>query len=87
MPNIKSAKKRVSVNAAKAARNRNEKTSLKTSMKKVSAAVVEGDKALASSQFISAQISIDKAAAHGLLHKNTAARRKSKLARQLATLS
>lgn len=86
MPNIKSAKKRVSVIAAKTAHNRIEKTALKTSMKKVSAAVVEGDKALASSNYIRAQGAIDKACAHGLLHKNTAARRKSKLARQLAAM-
>ncbi|MCL2084845.1 MAG: 30S ribosomal protein S20 [Oscillospiraceae bacterium] len=85
MANIKSAKKRVLVTAAKSARNRSEKSSLKTSIKKASAAAAEGDKALAAAAYKSAQSSIDKAVTHGILHKNTAARRKSKLARQLAS--
>ena len=85
MPNIKSAKKRVLVIAGKTAQNRNEKSSLKTSIKKVQIAVADGDKAAAGSAYTSAQSSIDKAAAHGILHKNTAARRKRKLARQLAS--
>ncbi|GHU92429.1 30S ribosomal protein S20 [Clostridia bacterium] len=87
MPNIKSAEKRVKVTAAKTARNRVEKSALKTSVKKVGIAVSEGDKASAAAVYQSAQVSIDKAAAHGLLHKNTAARRKSRLARQVNKLS
>ena len=85
LANIKSAKKRVSVIAAKSARNRSEKSRLKTSIKKASAAAAEGDKASATAAFKAAQSSIDKAASHGILHKNTAARRKRKLARQLAS--
>ncbi|GHV07548.1 30S ribosomal protein S20 [Clostridia bacterium] len=86
MPNIKSAEKRVLVNASKAARNRVEKSALKTSIKKVSAAVAEGERASAVPVYQSAQSSIDRAAAHGLIHKNTAARRKSRLARQINKL-
>lgn len=86
MPNIKSAKKRVLVTATKTADNKSEKTALKTAIKKAHTAVAEGDKAGAGLAYVSAQSSIDKAAQHGLLHKNTAARRKSKLARAVSTM-
>lgn len=86
MPNIKSAKKRVLVTAAKSAANKSEKTALKTVIKKVHISVAEGDKAEAGQAFLNAQSSIDKAVQHGLLHKNTAARRKSKLARAVSTM-
>ena len=82
MPNIKSAKKRVAVTEAKTAVNRMAKSSLKTSIKKVQAAVSEGDPKLCASAFMDAQKTIDRAVARGLLHKNTAARRKSRLARE-----
>ncbi len=80
LPNIKSAKKRVSVTEHKTAANRMAKSSLKTNIKKVLVLTAEGD-ASASSAYIDAQKNIDKAAASGLLHKKTAARRKSRLAR------
>ena len=86
LPNIKSAKKRVRVNAGKAAANRIEKSGLKTAIKKARSAVAEGDKAAAGSAYINAQSAIDKAAAHGILHKNTAARRKSRMARSIASM-
>ncbi|MCL1820379.1 MAG: 30S ribosomal protein S20 [Oscillospiraceae bacterium] len=84
MPNIKSAKKRVLVTAAKAAQNKSERTSLKTAIKKVHLSVAEGDNSKAGQAYLVAQSSIDKAAQHGLIHKNTAARRKSKLARAVS---
>ena len=83
MPNIKSAKKRVSVIAHKTAQNRMAKSSLKTTIKKVDVLTAEGDKQAASSAYIVAQKAIDRAVASGLLTKNTAARRKSRLARGL----
>lgn len=86
MPNIKSAKKRVLVTASKAASNRHQKTGLKTAIKKARAAVAEGDKAAAGSAYTNAQSAIDRAAAKGILHKNTAARRKSRLARSMASM-
>ena len=79
MPNIQSAKKRVSVASSKTLRNKMAKSSLKTTIKKVQAIAAEGDKASASSAYIEAQKAIDKAAARGLISKNTAARRKSRL--------
>ena len=69
MPNIKSAKKRVKVNAVKAANNKARNTALKTAIKKANAAI--------------ACKKIDQAAAKNLLHKNTAARKKSNLVSKL----
>ncbi|MDR1736892.1 MAG: 30S ribosomal protein S20 [Oscillospiraceae bacterium] len=79
MPNIKSAKKRVSVTQSKTLRNKMAKSSLRTNIKKVQALTAGGDKAGADSAYIDAQREIDKAVAQGLLSKNTAARRKSRL--------
>ena len=87
MPNIKSAKKRVEVNAKRNARNRMRKTNLKTTIKKVDAAVDGGDRAVAVVNYAQAAKKIDQAAAKGILHKNTAARRKSRLARAVNTLA
>ena len=79
MPNIKSAKKRVLVSQAKAARNKARKSALKTAIKKANAA--EGDERQALVQ--AAIQKVDQAAAKGLLHKNNAARKKSALAKLL----
>ena len=78
MPNIKSAKKRVKVIAAKTLRNKAIKSELKTYEKKANNA--EENKAEAVRVAIK---KIDQAAAKGILHKNTAARKKSALARSL----
>ena len=82
MPNIKSAKKRVRVIAAKTARNKVIKSSLKTVVKKANTAVINNadDKTTAVRAAIK---KIDQAAAKGIMHKNTAARKKSALARKL----
>lgn len=82
MPNIKSAKKRVKVIAAKTAHNKASRSELKTEIKKANAAIEAGadDKEL----LVKAAVKkIDQAAAKGLLHKNTAARRKSALAKKV----
>ena len=79
MPNIKSAKKRVKINAVKALRNKSIKTALHTSIKKADTAI--STSAENKGEAVNAAIrSIDKAVAKGILHKNTAARRKSRLA-------
>ncbi len=82
MPNVKSAKKRVKVAAAKTAANKVVKSNLKTTIKKDSAAIENGaaDKDMAVRAAIK---KIDQAAAKGILKKNTASRRKSSLARKL----
>ena len=81
MPNIKSAKKRVKVIAAKTAQNKANRSALKTEIKKANAAIETGaeNKELLVK---SAVKKIDQAVAKGLLHKNTAARRKSALAKK-----
>jgi len=83
LANIKSAKKRVLVSESKQMQNRMAKSSLRTQIKKVNTLSAEGDAAAAGSAYIEAQKTIDQAVAKGLLHKNTAARRKSRLARGL----
>ncbi len=82
MPNIKSAKKRVKVAAAKTAQNKAFTSALRTEIKKANAAIDTGaaDKAEAVRVAIK---KIDKAAAKGILKSNTASRKKSSLARKL----
>ena len=82
MPNIKSAKKRVRIIEAKTARNKALKSNLKTMIKKADAAIASSaeDKEAAVRLAVKR---IDPAAAKGLLHKNTAARRKAALAKKL----
>ena len=83
MPNIKSAKKRVRVNATKAARNKSANTALKTAIKKANIAV-ETNAADKAELVRLAEKKIDQAAAKGLLHKNNAARKKAALAVKLS---
>ncbi|MBR6682665.1 MAG: 30S ribosomal protein S20 [Clostridia bacterium] len=87
MPNIKSAKKRVKTIEAKTMQNKMLKTALKTSIKKYEAAIVAGDKEAAAETYKATVKKIDKAVAQGLLHKNTAARKKSQFTRKLNTLN
>ena len=80
MPNIKSAKTRVKVNAVKAARNKAARSALKTEIKNANAAIAAGEN---KEEALKAAVKkIDQAAAKGLLHKNTAARKKSALAKK-----
>ena len=81
MANIKSAKKRIRVIETKTLRNKMIKSKVKTLVKKVESAVAAGDKALATTALKDAVVAIDKAAAKGIFHKNTAARKVSKLAK------
>jgi len=78
MPNIKSAKKRVKVIAVKNLRNKVYKSALKTSIKKADTAILAGNENTADT-LKSAITLIDRAVSKGILHKNTAARRKSRL--------
>ncbi|MBQ6703093.1 MAG: 30S ribosomal protein S20 [Clostridia bacterium] len=87
MPNIKSAKKRVKTIDAKTLQNKMLKTALKTSMKKYEAALEAGEKEVAAETYKTAVKKIDKAVAQGLLHKNTAARKKSQYTRKLNALN
>lgn len=79
MANIKSAKKRILVIETKTLRNKMIKSKVKTLVKKIDAAIAAGDKAAAVAALKNATIAIDKAAAKGIFHKNTAARKISRL--------
>lgn len=79
MANIKSAKKRISVARIRTERNKSIKSAVKTAIKKVDAAVASGDKAAATAALTAATSAIDKAASKGVFHKNTAARKVSRL--------
>ena len=87
MANIKSAKKRVLVNQKKADRNKSIKSAVKTSIKKVEAAVVAKDKEAAVAALANAISTIDKAATKGVYHKNNAARKVSRLSKAFNTLN
>jgi small subunit ribosomal protein S20 len=84
MANIKSQIKRNRQNERARQRNKAVRSALKTAQKKVRAAATEGDAAVAQQQYHDAARALDKAAAKGVLHKRTAARRKSRLARALS---
>lgn len=79
MPNIKSSIKSMKVDAKRRARNIFEKTRMKKAQKLVLAAIAAGDAAKAKELLPAAHKAIDQAAANNTIHKNAAARKKSKL--------
>ena len=87
MANIKSAKKRIKVIEVKTERNKAIKSKVKTLIKKVDAAVVAGDKEAAKAAFVIASAQINKAAAKGIFHKNTAGRKVSRLAKAVNSIA
>ncbi len=86
MPNIKSAAKRVKVTARQRAVNVSRRSNLKTFIKKALASITAG-KPEAQADLIQAVKKIDKAAGKGVIHKNQAARRKSRLAKKLNAMA
>ena len=74
MPNTASAKKRLRQNETRRQRNRGQRSDLRTSIRKVNAALVSINDA-----YVSAQKKLDKAGAKNLIHRNKAARTKSRL--------
>lgn len=87
MANIKSAKKRILVIETKTLRNKMIKSKIKTLVKKVEAAVAASDKAAASAALAEAVVAIDKAAAKGVYHKNTAARKVSRITKAVNSIA
>lgn len=83
MPNVKSAIKRVKISEKKRARNASAKSAIKTYTRRYEAAIADGDKEGATSLFAKVSSTLDKAASKGIIHKNKAARRKSRLAAKL----
>ena len=87
MANIKSAKKRILVTATKTARNKSIKSAVKTSIKKVEAAVNAKNKEEAQAALTAAISTISKAANKGVYHKNNAARKVSRLTKLVNEIS
>ena len=85
MPTTKSTKKRLRQDVLRRARNRSVKSALRTQMKKVHAALTEGDVERARSEFRIVQHELDRAAARNVIHPNAAARLKSRLNARILT--
>ena len=83
MPNIKSAVKRVKVIEKKTMRNNMIKTGYRTAVKKFEQAIEAGNKEEAQKLYVAATKKIHQACTKGVLVKNTAARKKSNLAKKL----
>lgn len=79
MANIKSAKKRVLIAEENRQRNTAFKTSIKTAIKKALSLAAESDKDALNAAISNVYKLCDKAVSKGILHKNTAARKKSRL--------
>ena len=87
MPNIKSSERSVKTDAERRARNFAVRSTIKTVSRKVLESVTAGISDEAKALLVKASRTIDKAAAKGVVHKNSAARKKSRLARKLNTLA
>ena len=87
MPNIKSSKKDVIASKIAYEKNKADKSVLKTTVKKFEAAVAAGDAAAAQAAYTQAVKKVDQAVTKGILHKNTAARKKSSMTLQLNKLA
>ncbi len=79
MPNTRSAKKRLRQNVVRRARNRSIKQALRTQCRKVREAVHEGDLDRAETELRLAAKKLDRAGAKNIIHRNAAARTKSRL--------
>jgi small subunit ribosomal protein S20 len=87
VPNIKQQEKRMRLAAKQRLRNRQYKSSIRTLFKRFQVSVEEHDSENASRLFTELTAKIDKAASKGVIHKNNAARKKSRVARAFARLS
>ena len=87
MANIKSSKKDILRSKIAYEKNKANKTAMKTTLKKFEAAVAAGERAAAEVAYKDAIVVVDKAVTKGILHKNTAARKKSSLTLQLNKLA
>ena len=87
MPNIASAKKRVSTAKKRTDINQARKSRLRTFTRKVEEAIATGDKKTAQAALRAAEPEIMRGAGKGVIHKNTASRKVSRLAHRVAALS
>lgn len=87
MPNIKSAIKRVKTSDKRRALNASQKSALRTAVKTVDTALANNEVEAAKAAFVAVTKKLDKAVTKGLIHKNAAARKKSRLAKKLNELT
>jgi small subunit ribosomal protein S20 len=87
MANTPQAKKRIKRNAKRADINRGRISRIRTFVKLAESAIASGDKKEASAALAKVQPELSRGVARGVLHKNTAARKMSRLTRRLATLA
>lgn len=87
MPNIKSAIKRVKVSEKRRLQNASQKSALRTAVKSAESALNNQNVESAKDLLVVASKKLDKAASKGLIHKNAASRKKSRLAKKLNALS
>jgi small subunit ribosomal protein S20 len=87
LANIKSAKKRAIQSEKRRQHNASRRSMTRTSLKKVLSAITSGDKEAAQAAYTAATPLLDRMATKGLIHKNKAARHKSRLAAQIKALA
>ena len=83
MPNTKSAAKRLRQNVARRLRNRSVKSALRTQLRKVREALKAGDVSKAEEEYREAARKLDRAGQRNIIHRNTAARTKSRLQKRI----
>lgn len=86
MANTPQAKKRIRRNERRAEINGNRLSRIRTFVKKVEAAIEGGDKSSAAEALKAAQPELARGVARGVIHKNTAARKLSRLVKRVASL-
>jgi len=87
MANTASARKRIRQTERRTERNKARKSQMRTSVKKVETAIASGDKAAAAEALRAAQPEMQRAASRGVTHKNTVARRLSRLSARIKSLA
>ncbi len=86
MPNITSAKKRARQSEKRRVRNKHQRSGMRTVVKSVVYAIEAGEKETAQAAFKAVVPALDKAVSKGLIHKNKAARHKSRLTHRIAAM-
>ena len=87
MANTASARKRIRQTVRRTERNQARKSRMRTFVKKVEAAIAGGDKKVAAAAFKAAQPEMQRAAGKGVIHANTVARKLSRMAHRIKTLT
>jgi small subunit ribosomal protein S20 len=87
MANIKSARKRARQAVGLRGRNMSLRTTARSAIKDVKKAIAAGDKKAAAAALAKSQATIDRVAAKGVMHRNAAARQKSRLAHAIKAMA